>query len=483
MAQPYVPPCQEPQIRAEPCPAEAGREPDRATKRTVLAACILASSMAFIDGSALTVALPALAEDFSGNLQAVQWVLNGYVLALAALTMVGGSLADTYGRARVLALGCAGFALASVACALSPNAASLIAARIAQGAAAAIVTPASLALIGQVFPKSERSTAIGTWAAASALTTAGGPILGGWLTETFGWPAIFWMNIPLAAVAIALLGLARLVPFTQPRPFDGLGALLLALTLAAFAMGLSAIAPSEGGIEAASPHETGPAISFYLAASLLGLALFALSQRRSTHPMLPGYILKSRAFNGLNLATLFLYAGLSVMFFLVPFELIAARGLTASEAGLAFLPFTLAVGLLSRPFGAFADRFGTRPALIAGPLLAAIGFALMARGGEAGLGLGILAPMTVAGLGFALLVAPLTSAVMASVANEDEGLASGINNTASRIAQLIGVAAAAAFAALPAGFAVGLDAAALLCVIGAALAAFTLPGAAPKPAE
>ncbi len=189
----------------------------------VLAACVLASSMAFIDGSALTVALPRLRADLGADLASVQWVLNGYVLALASLTLIGGALADAYGKARMLSIGCLLFGVASAACALAPSAAWLIAARVVQGVAAAIVTPASLALIGATYPRDERNRAIGVWAAASALTTAGGPVLGGWLTETFGWQFVFWINPPLALVAVGLLcglrarGSARAAPVRRDR--------------------------------------------------------------------------------------------------------------------------------------------------------------------------------------------------------------------------------------------------------------------------
>ena len=198
MAQLVVEPCSRGVIEAQPCPRALGRLAPLKQRRLVLAACILASSMAFIDGSALTVALPRLRASVGADLATVQWVINGYMLALASLTLIGGALADAHGKARVLAIGCLLFGAASVACALVPSAPWLIAARVAQGIAAALVTPSSLALIGATYPKDERNAAIGVWAAASALTTAAGPVLGGWLTETFGWQAVFWINPPFA---------------------------------------------------------------------------------------------------------------------------------------------------------------------------------------------------------------------------------------------------------------------------------------------
>ncbi len=250
MAQPLTEPCSRGLITAEPCPRELGREIAPSRRRMVLAACVLASSMAFIDGSALTVALPRLKAELGADLAAVQWVVNGYVLALAALTLIGGALADAYGKSRVLALGCLLFGAASVACALAPSVAWLVGARIAQGVAAAMVAPASLALIGATYPRDERNRAIGVWAAASALTTAGGPILGGWLTETFGWQAVFWINPPLALAAVALLAAYAPQDRVEARRFDVTGAAILAAALAALAWSLSQI----GAQRAASWH-------------------------------------------------------------------------------------------------------------------------------------------------------------------------------------------------------------------------------------
>ena len=245
MAQPFAEPCSRGIIIAEPCPRELGREIAPQRRKIVLAACVLASSMAFIDGSALTVALPALRADFGADLVSVQWVLNAYVLALASLTLIGGALADVYGKARMLAVGCLLFGLASAACALAPSAAWLIAARAVQGVAAAIVTPASLALIGATYPRDERNQAIGVWAAASALTTAAGPVLGGWLTDSFGWPMVFWINPPIALGAVAILLAFAPDDRREQRRFDVIGAAILAAALGALAWALSQAAPSE----------------------------------------------------------------------------------------------------------------------------------------------------------------------------------------------------------------------------------------------
>lgn len=457
----HLDPCSKGVISAQPCPKEQGRDYTKRQRRLTLAACILASSMAFIDGSALTVALPALRTDLNANIDAIQWVLNSYVLALAAFVMIGGALADIYGKSRILIIGCAAFAVASALCALAQTVEFLTFARFAQGLAAALVAPASLALIGAVYPKSIRNRAIGAWASASALTTAGGPVLGGWLTESFGWEWIFWLNPPLAAGAIGLLIVASPRDYPAKRRFDLPGAILLAGALAAIAWTLSAIGPGEGDAESGGP----PPVAGLMGAGVLGIGLLAAFwfwERRTDHPMTPPRLYENRVFAGLNLATFAVYAGLSIMFFALPFELADKRGLSPLVTGLAFLPFTLCVGFLSTVFGGIADKVGPRAPLIAGSCLAAFSYILMIVLNEAGFIFSILMPMTLLGLSFALVVTPLTAAVMSSVDAADEGLASGMNNAASRIAQLVGVALAAGFAAFSVGYSIGLVVAALM---------------------
>ncbi|SDR63644.1 Major Facilitator Superfamily protein [Rhizobiales bacterium GAS113] len=274
MAQPFVDPCSRGVIDAESCPRELGRGARPRHRGMVLAACVLASSMAFIDGTALPVALPRLRADLGADLASVQWVLNGYMLALASLTLIGGALADVYGKARMLALGCVLFGLASAACALAPSPAWLIAARVVQGAAAAILTPASLALIGATYPRSERNRAIGVWAAASALTTAAGPVLGGWLTETLGWPSVFWINPPLAIVAVGVLQVFAPKDGRIQRRFDVIGAAILAAALGALAWALSQLGPSEAQAAAAAPAQRG-ALAIVAGLGIVGLAVYA----------------------------------------------------------------------------------------------------------------------------------------------------------------------------------------------------------------
>jgi EmrB/QacA subfamily drug resistance transporter len=465
MSQPFAQPCDRGLIEAERCPRALGR----ARKRTVLTACVLASSMAFIDGSALTVALSKLRAFFGAELSAVQWVLNGYVLALAALTLIGGALADVYGKSRILELGCLGFGAASAACIFAPSVEWLILARVVQGVAAALLTPASLALIGATYPKEERNSAIGVWAAASALTTAGGPVLGGWLTQDFGWQYVFAINPPLALIAVALLIVYAPADQHERRRFDLLGAAILTTALAALAWALSQIGPQKAG--ATSAMSIGIAAAFGLAA----LGGYAWWERVSRHPMTPPWLTGNRVFVALNVATLLIYAGLAIMFFLLSFDLIDRRHLTPTDASLAFLPFTLGVGLLSRVFGGLADKVGARLMLIAGPLGAALAYGLLALGKNAPFALGVLAPMALLGISFAVLVAPLTASVLSSVKNKDEGLASGVNNAVSRVAQLAGIALTAGVTSYAAGFVASLTVAAVLSLAAALVTAAMLP--------
>jgi MFS family permease len=392
------------------------------------------------------------------------------MLALASLTLIGGALADVYGKARMLELGCVLFGLTSAACALAPSPTWLIAARIAQGAAAAIVTPASLALIGATYPRAERNRAIGVWAAASALTTAGGPVLGGWLTEIFDWPSVFWINPPLALVAAGILLVVAPKDGRTDRRFDLIGAAILASAIGALAWALSQI----GSTDAQAAAATGTVLTIVAGLGIVGLAVYAFWECRIEHPMTPPRLVENRTFLGLNVATLMVYAGVSIMFFLLPFDLVDRRALSSTNAGLAFLPFTLGVGLLSNVFGRLADRIGARAMLIVGPAGAALAYVWMALGRNDSLMLGVIGPMTLLGLSFAVLVAPLTASVMSSVDQTDEGLASGINNAASRIAQLAGVALAAGVASHSSGYEVGLAVAAVTSIGGALTASMAL---------
>jgi MFS family permease len=311
-------------ICAEPCPRELGCEIPPHRRRMVLAACVLASAMGFIDGSLLTVALPKLRTALGADLASIQWVLNAYVLALASLTLIGGALADAHGKARVLSIGCLLFGAASISCALAPSAPWLIAARVLQGIAATLLMPASLALIGATYPKDERNRAVGVWAAASALTTAAGPVLGGWLIETFGWQAVFWINPPLALVAVGILWAFDPVDQLAPRRFDMVGASIMAVALGALAWALSQLGGSESGSVASPISDAAKVV--VAALGIVGLGLYAFWERASDHPMTPPRLMENRVFVGLNVATLLAYAALLIMFFLIhlPWSTIAA---------------------------------------------------------------------------------------------------------------------------------------------------------------
>jgi MFS family permease len=313
------------------------------------------------------------------------------------------------------------------------------------------------------------------WAAASALTTAGGPILGGWLTETFGWQSIFWLNPPVALATVALLTTYAPEDRREPRRFDVAGAAILACALAAIAWGLSQIGSSEAQVATAASMPTGAAIAGAVGLGLLGLAVYVWWERVSRYPMTPPRLAENRPFFGLNLATLLIYGALSIMFFLLPFELVDRRGLSATDAGLVFLPFTLAVGLLSRFFGTLADTVGERTLLVAGPAGATAAYLWMALAREVSLELGVVGPMVLLGLAFAAIAAPLTATVLSSVDQKDEGLASGINNAVSRIAQLAGVALAAGVAPWALGFETGMVASAAASIAGSLAVAATLP--------
>jgi MFS family permease len=378
----------------------------------------------------------------------------------------------------MLAIGSLIFGLASAMCALAPSVAWLIAARVLQGVGAAILTPSSLALIGAVYPKDERNRAVGVWAAASALTTAGGPVLGGWLVETFGWQSVFWINPPLALVVVGMVAAFAPQDRHELRRFDVIGAAILAAALAALAWALSNAgrhAPAETTLAETTPAMSGVTIAVVGGFGVVGLALYAYWERISPHPMTPPRLVENRTFFGLNASTLMIYSGLAIMFFLLPFDLVDRRGMTPIDAGLAFLPFTLGLGLLSRPFGALADSIGARAMLIAGAAGASLALLWMAFGQNASLILAVIAPMTLLGISFAVLVAPLTASVISSVERSDEGLASGINNAISRVAQLLGVAFAASMASLEPGFQIGFIAAAAVTMAGALTVAVSVP--------
>ncbi|TMA26258.1 MAG: MFS transporter [Deltaproteobacteria bacterium] len=401
--------------------------------RGLLAAAVLGSGMAFLDSTAVNVALPPLQRSFEADLSLLQWTVDAYLLFLGALLLVGGALGDRYGRRRVFLIGTVGFALASLACGIAPGAGFLIAARAVQGTAAALLVPGSLALMRAAYREEDQGKAIGLWSGLSGVTSALGPIAGGWLAEAISWRAIFFLNLPLAAACV--FATARFVPESRDEaanaPPDWVGA-----ALATIGLGATVHALIEGPARGLSVETVAAALIG--AAGLIG---FVFIERHQRHPMLPLEIFRSRQFSGANLATMAIYAALGGAMFVLTLHLQGRLRYSPLQAGLVLTPVTVLLLLLSPPAAKVAGRIGSRWPMAAGSLIAGFGLVLLSfLNDQAPSLLAILIAVAVFGLGLSALVAPLTIAVLESVEQERSGLASGVNNAVARIAGLLAVA-------------------------------------------
>ena len=437
-------------------------------QKIVLLVSIFATFVAGLDGSAVTVALPAIATELGGGLVTQQWVVDAYLITLGALMLIAGSLSDIYGRKRILAIGLAGFGVTSLLCAIAPTAEFLIIARAVQGVSGALLVPSSLALIISAFSGPAQGKAIGTWTAWTGIAYLVGPLLGGLLVDLLSWRLIFAINIPAVALTLLMMRRMNLPDATnQHAKVDMFGAVLCAVGLGG---------PVYALIEQANYGWNSPLVYVPLVVGLLSFAAYLLYERRSSHPMLPLDIFKVRNFAIGNLATTAIYAALSIGTFLITVFLQQVWQFSAVMSGLALLPLTIIMFVLSARFGALAGTYGPRFFMAAGPILAGVGFMLMAlSGSEPAYWQQIFPGVLLFGVGLAMTVAPLTAAVLGSIHAEQAGIGSAVNNAVARVAGLIGVAAIGIVlgATLDAGgFQRGMVATGLLLIVGGVISGF-----------
>ena len=439
--------------------------------RIALLATVAGSGMASLDATVVNVALPHIGHDLNASVSALQWVLTGYLLALASLILLGGALGDHYGRRKIFVIGTLWFAGASLLCGASPNIEVLVAARVLQGVGAALLTPGSLAILQASFRGSDRARAVGAWSGLGGAVGAVGPFVGGWLVDGPGWRWAFLLNVPVAAVVVACSFIA--VPETRdphpPRGLDWVGAALGVVSLGAATWALTEAGPrgwSDTGVLVAA------------AIAVAGGSAFVYRMLHTHDPLVPPSLFQSREFTVTNLATVVLYAAIGVTFFLIAYELQVAAGWSALRAGVALLPATVLMLLFSAKSGEIAQRIGPRLQLTAGPLLVAVGLLLLSRiGPDTDWVRDVLPGSVVLGLGLVTFVAPLTATVMGSVSPDEVSIASGVNNAIARTASLASLSVIPVVSGLTtaSGASAVTDAFRISLVIAAALAALAAP--------